>query len=84
MASAILDLHFHAHVIGQHELLAGALREFAHGERRRKRGDAGMREQAVDAILGGGELGIVEIVGVDGDAVGKGGEARGRLYGSSR
>ena len=42
-----------------------------------------MRQQAVDAVLGRRELRVVEIVGVDRNAVGKSGEARVSFHGRS-
>ncbi len=38
-----------------------------------------MSEEPVDAVLGRGELGVVEIVGMDGDAIGEGCETGRRL-----
>ena len=73
-------LDFHAKVIRQHEILAGALGELADGEGGSERSDARMGQQAVDAILGHGKLRIVEIVGVNGNAIRKGGKPRRRLH----
>ena len=42
-----------------------------------------MRQKAVDAVFGGGELRVVKIVGVNGNTVGKSGEARRRLDGGA-
>jgi hypothetical protein len=42
-----------------------------------------MHEQAIDAVFRGGELRVVVIVGVDGDAIDKGRETRGSFLGCS-
>ena len=42
-------------------------------------GAVGMRQQAIDAVGGNGELGVVVIVGMDADAIGEGGKARRNL-----
>ena len=74
-----LAFHFHAHVVGQNEILAAAISNFSQRESGRQRWNRRMCEQSVHAIFCGGELRVVKIVGVNGNAIGEGGEAWRRL-----
>jgi hypothetical protein len=71
-----LALDFHADLVGQHEVRTAAPVALRDRERGRQRGRRGMGEQPVDAVLRHGELRVVEVVGVDREAVGERGEAR--------
>ena len=74
-----LALDLDAEVIGEHEVPPGGFTQLGDGEGRRQRRRGRMGEQAIDAVLGHRELGVVIVVGVDADAVGEGGEARRHL-----
>ena len=73
-----LALDLHADLVGEHEIRAAAPVALGERQRGRQRGRGRMREQAVDAILRHGELRVVVVVGVDREAVGERGEARGQ------
>ena len=71
-----LALHFDRNLIRRRELApidAIPLGERKHGGECRC---GRMHEQAVHAVLGAGELGVVVIVGVDEGAIGEGGKTR--------
>src|SRR6267378_4043629 len=74
-----LTLHLDAHMIGQRQLLSGNATPFGECEDGRKHGYGRVHEQAIDTVLGDGELRIVEIIRVNRDTVHKRGEARGCL-----
>ena len=67
-----------ADLIRGHQVAAAASVSLGERQRRRQRRCGRMREQAVDAILGHGELRVVVVVGVDGNPVGERREARGQ------
>ena len=73
----------HTEVIREHEILAGALAELTDRERGSERSDRWMGQQAVHTIFGHGKLGIVEIVGVNGNAIRESGKPRRRLHARS-
>ena len=66
-----------ADLIRGHQVATAFVIPLGERQRRRQRRRRRMREQAVDAILGNGELSVVEVVGVDGNPVGERGEAGG-------
>ena len=81
----LCDLAFDhdAHMVGLHQRPARGAHALGGGQRRRSRRRGGVGEQAVDPVAGHRELGVVVIVGVNGDAVGERREAgRGRHRGA--
>ena len=71
-----LALDLDADVVGEHQIRAAAPVALGERQHRRQRGRGRMREQSVDAVLRDRELRVVEVVGVDRDAVGERREAR--------
>jgi len=69
-------LHFHAQVIRRHPFFSTDSALFRKRKERRQNGNCRMRQQSVHAVLCGGKLRIVEVVGVNGDAVYKRGKSR--------
>ena len=62
-------------LIGGHQLTAALPIPFGERQHRRQRRCRRMGEQAIDAILGHGELGVVIVIGVNGNSVGERREA---------
>jgi hypothetical protein len=75
-----LALDLHADLVGEQQVRAAAPVALGERQRRRQGGSGGMGEQAVDAVLRDRELRVVVVVGMHGEAVGEGGEARGQPH----
>src|SRR5579864_6786653 len=69
--------HLDAEVVRQHKFFSGNAPAFREGKDCGEHGNRRMHQQAVDAILCGRELRIVEIIGVNRYAVNPGSKARG-------
>ncbi len=70
-------------LVGGEHVQARAIVALAQRQHRRQRRGGGVREQAVDPVFGNGELRVVVIIGVDGDAVRERGEARRHFHGGT-
>ena len=75
-----LAFNFHADVVGQHQIFSRSPSQLTDCECWREHSHRGVREKAVNAVLRRGQLRIVEIIGVNGNSVGKRREARMRLH----
>src|SRR5713226_8221388 len=78
-----LAFHFHPHMIGQRQLFAGSAAAFRERQDGWKNGHSRVNEQAIDAVLGDRELGVVEIIRVNRNAVHESRETRRRFSGRS-
>ena len=75
-----LGFDFHRDLISGEHVAPGAAVALADRQHRRQCRRRRMGEQPVDAVLGDGKLGVVVVVGMDRNAVGERGEARGHFH----